>query len=218
MSWKLLKIFNHAGSSSKKQNGVRKIPSKTTRCLFLYISQQQSLFGKVEPNLASTPSLECLRRKLLEESLIWLSTWTTLSRSRAGAKVYFSDIVLKNFNHAGFSTDKMASTKNPVKNNFSSLPLLRSKIVKVSLVDGFTGMSWLSTWTILSRSRCPGRGKDLFFKHSVEKLQPRWFFVRKTKWRPKNPVKKQLLQFTAPKAKNRQSFAGGRPPGVFIEA
>ena len=27
-------------------------------------------FGKVEPNLASTPSLECLRRKLLEESLI----------------------------------------------------------------------------------------------------------------------------------------------------
>ena len=33
-------------------------------------------FGKVEPwsNLASTPSLECLRRKLLEESFNWLST------------------------------------------------------------------------------------------------------------------------------------------------
>ena len=27
-------------------------------------------FGKVEPNLASTPPLECLQRKLLEESLI----------------------------------------------------------------------------------------------------------------------------------------------------
>jgi hypothetical protein len=39
-----------------------------------------------------------------------------------------------------------------------------------------------------------------------------------SKWRPKNPVKKQLLQFTAPKAKNRQNFAGGRPPGMFIEA
>jgi hypothetical protein len=39
-----------------------------------------------------------------------------------------------------------------------------------------------------------------------------------SKWRPKNPVKKQLLQFTTPEAKNRQSFAGGRPPGVFIEA
>ena len=63
---------------------------------------------------------------------------------RAEAKIYFSNIVLKNFNHAGCSTDKMASTKNPVKNNFSSLPLLRPK--------------------------------------------------------------------------NRQSFAGGRPPGVFIEA
>ena len=112
---------------------LQKIKSKTT-------SPAKS-FGKVEPNLASTPSLECLRRKLLEESLIWLSTWTILSRSRAGAKVYFSNIVLKNFNHAGFSTDKMASTKNPVKNNFSSLPLLRPKIVEVSLVDGLLGCS-----------------------------------------------------------------------------
>ena len=36
------------------------------------ISQRQS-FGKVELNLVSTPPLECLRRRLSEDSLIWLS-------------------------------------------------------------------------------------------------------------------------------------------------
>ena len=39
-------------------------------------------FGKVELNLASTPSLECLRRKLLEESLIWLSKCPGRGRAR----------------------------------------------------------------------------------------------------------------------------------------
>ena len=53
----------------------------------------------------------------------------------------------------------------------------------------------------------------LYFSFS-ENLQPRWFF----KMASKKSSQKQLLQFTAPKAKNRQNFAGGRPPGVFMEA
>ena len=63
-------------------------------------------------------------------------------------------------------------------------------------------------WTISNRSKCPGRCLQrhfsrhfqLFFKSFPSKtqnqlgvsenLQPRWFFVRKTKWRPKKiPVK-----------------------------
>ena len=41
--------------------------------MFVLVHFTAKSFGKVELNLASTPSLECLRRKLLEESLIWLS-------------------------------------------------------------------------------------------------------------------------------------------------
>ena len=37
--------------------------------------------------------------------------------------------------------NKMASSQNPVKINFSSLLLLRPKIVKISLVDGLLGCS-----------------------------------------------------------------------------
>ena len=52
----------------------------------------------------------------------------------------------------------------------------------------------------------------LYFSIS-ENLQPRWFF----KMASKKSSQKQLLQFTAPKAKNRQNFGGGWPPGMFIE-
>ena len=51
------------------------------RDMFVLVHFTAKSFGRVEPNLASTPSLEYLRRKLLEESLIWLSTWTILDRS-----------------------------------------------------------------------------------------------------------------------------------------
>ena len=84
-----------------------------------------------------TASLECLD---YQRGPSWVGRGV-----RAEAKVYFSNIVLKNFNHAGFSSEK----QNGVH---------------------------------------------------------------------KKSSQKQLLQFTTPKAKNRQSFAGGRPPGVFIEA
>ena len=94
---------------------------------------QQSLLVKLKPNLASTPSLECLRRKLLEESLTWIPTWTILSQ-----RLSFIFQFLKIFNHAGFSKWR---PKNPVKNNFSSLLLLRPRIVKISVVDGLLGCS-----------------------------------------------------------------------------
>jgi hypothetical protein len=55
---------------------------------------------------------------------------------RAEAKLYFSRHLSKKISdHAGFLQ------KNPAKNNFSSLLLLRPKIVKVSLVDGLLGCS-----------------------------------------------------------------------------
>ena len=54
-------------------------------------------------------------------------------------------------------------------------------------VSDIFDLIWLSTWTILKRSKCPGSVKDLFFKaFKQEKLPPRWFFVRKTaRLRPK---------------------------------
>jgi hypothetical protein len=42
-------------------------------------------------------------------------------------------------------------------------------------------------------------------------------FRQKYKMASKKSSQKQLLQFTAPKAKNRQNFGGGWPPGMFIE-
>ena len=100
--------------------------------------------GKVELNSASTPSLECLRRKLSEDSLIWLSKC--------------------------LSTDEITPT----------LP------------------RWYFRQCEHSRSLIRRRESCLFINSK------------------KNPVKN--LQLTAPKAKNRQNFAGGWPPGMFIEA
>ena len=82
-----------------------------------------------------TASLECLD---YQRGLSWVGRGV-----RAEAKIYFSNIVLKNFNHAGF------------------------------------------------RQKC--------------------------KMASKKSSQKQLLQFTAPKAKNRQNFGGEWPPGMFIE-
>ena len=81
-----------------------------------------------------TASLECLD---YQRGPSWVGRGV-----RAEAKIYFSNIVLKNFNHAGFSSEKQNGVqKIQSKNNFSSLPLLRPKIVKVSLVDGLLGCS-----------------------------------------------------------------------------
>ena len=70
---------------------------------------------------------------------------------------------------------------------------------------------WTASWGVHR-----GLGVELHIMLNVEILKV--CHAGFSKWRPKNPVKKQLLQFTTPEAKNRQSFAGGRPPGVFIEA
>ena len=81
-----------------------------------------------------TASLECLD---YQRGPSWVGRGV-----RAEAKIYFSNIVLKNFNHAGFSSEKQNGVqKIQSKNNFSSLPLLRPKIVKISLVDGLLGCS-----------------------------------------------------------------------------
>ena len=81
-----------------------------------------------------TASLECLD---YQRGPSWVGRGV-----RAEAKIYFSNIVLKNFNHAGFSSEKQNGVqKIQSKNNFSSLPLLRPKIVKVSVVDGLLGCS-----------------------------------------------------------------------------
>ena len=128
-------------------------------------------FGKVELNLASTPSLECLRRQNFRQS--WTRSWMSSTKTTGGTVYSTTRRIIENPdpNPAVF----LEKTTSPVHYSHGQ---------KSSKFLWWTGMSWLSTWTILSRSRCPGRGKDLFFKHSVEKLQPRWFFVRKTKWRP----------------------------------
>ena len=107
--------------------------------MFVLVHFTAKSFGKVELNLASTPSLECLRGKLLEESLIWLSTWTILNQS----KCYGRGKALENLQPRWFFVikTKWRPKKNPVKNNFSSLLLLRPKIVKISLVDGLLGCS-----------------------------------------------------------------------------
>ena len=66
---------------------------------------------------------------------------------------------------------------------------------------------WTASWGV-------HRGLGVWSVKISENLHPRWFF----KMASKKSSQKQLLQFTAPKAKNRQNFAGGRPPGVFMEA
>ena len=63
-----------------------------------------------------------------------------------------------------------------------------------------------------------GQRQSFIFSNLAENLQPRWFFVRITKWRPVKIQSETLLQFTAPEAKNRPNLAGGWPPGMFIEA
>ena len=92
-------------------------------------------FGKLEQNLASTPSLECLRQKTIGRIF-------DLSRQRQSFIFHF----LKIFNHAGFRPKYKTASRSKSRrifreDNFSSSLLPRSKIVKVSLVDGFTGMS-----------------------------------------------------------------------------
>ena len=93
---------------------------------------RRKYLGKVEPDL------ECLRRRLLEEPLIWFDY---TSRQRQSFIFHF----LKIFNHAGFRPKyKTASRKSRRifrEDNFSSSLLPRSKIVKVSLVDGLLGCS-----------------------------------------------------------------------------
>ena len=173
-------------------------------------------FGKVELNLASTPSLECLRRKLSEESLIWLSKCPSTDEIISTLpRWYFrqcehSRSLIRRRESCLFINSKKIQSKN----------LQQSLLVKLNQIRKLLGetLIWPSTWTILSRSRCPGRGKALLFQF-LKNLQATLVFRPNNKMASsQNPVKKQLLQFTAPKAKNRQNFAGGWLPGMFIEA
>ena len=112
-------------------------------CLFLYISQQ-SLLVKLNQIWHQRLHLNVLDENYLKN--LWFDyqrgpSWVGRG-VRAEAKIYFSNIVLKNFNHAGFSSEKQNGVqKIQSKNNFSSLLLQRPKIVKVSLVDGLLGCS-----------------------------------------------------------------------------
>ena len=124
----------------------------------------------------------CLRNstKLLAESLIWTSKtpWFDYRRGPFWISVH------RGLGLPWFSLSKclflyISQQSLWVKLNFWLV-----------CVSDIFDLIWLSTWTILKRSKCPGSVKDLFFKaFKQEKLPPRWFFVRETKWRPKTPVK-----------------------------
>ena len=76
---------------------------------------------------------------------------------------------------------------------------------------------FLKNWNVFDYQRGPS-----WFEYSSAALETyRIFshagFRQKCKMASKKSSQKQLLQFTAPKAKNRQNFGGGWPPGMFIE-
>ena len=90
------------------------------------------------------------------------------------------------------------SKKSRAKNNFSSkvflvkLNQIQRELLEESLIPGQLPPLEPFDLTInvdhLESVEMSGRGKALFFQF-LKNLGPRWFFVRITKWRPKNPVK-----------------------------
>ena len=117
----------------------RNVRAKAKLCLQRHFQLLFKLFSshfppRLKTILGVSEKLECLR----------LSTWTILIR------VLFSCICI--FIFIRRRHDKSSATlvfvrnakwrpKNPVKNNFSSLLLLRPRIVKISVVDGLLGCS-----------------------------------------------------------------------------
>ena len=157
--------------------------------MFVLVHFTAKSFGKVEPNLASTPSLECLRQNYWRN--LWFDLTIDCRNVRAEAKLCLqrhSQLLFKSF-----SSHFPPRIKKPF-------------------------WEFLKNWNVFDYQRGPS-----WFEYSSAALETyRIFshagFRQKCRMASKKSSQKQLLQFTAPKAKNRQNFAGGRPPGVFIEA
>ena len=133
--------------------------------------------------------------KLLEESLIWFDY--RLSKCPGRGKALFA---------TSFSTPFQVifkSFSSKTKNHFGSFwKIGMSSTINVDHLDS-------STLQLHMHFHFHPQTSWQIFSHAG--------FRQKCKMASKKSSQKQFLQFTAPKAKNRQNFGGGWPPGMFIE-